>query len=134
MTLPVRAAAGSFALLGAVGLAIAMLGLYAVAARTVRLRTREIGVRIAFGANAAAVRSLVLRQSLDADRRGLVPRSRAGAHRDQFSPEHAVWIGALDLVTFVGVPACLVAAGLLAALRPARRASRVDPTVALREL
>ena len=55
---------GSFALLGAVALAIAMLGLYALAAHTVRLRTHEIGVRIALGAGAAAVRSRVLRQLL----------------------------------------------------------------------
>ena len=134
LTLPIRLAAAGLAGVGGVGLAIALLGLYAVSARAVRTRTREIGVRMALGANAGAVQAMVLRQSMAMLAGGLVPGLVLALIANSILRSTLYGLGTLDVVTFVGVPACLVTAGLLAALRPARRASRVDPTVALREL
>jgi predicted permease len=134
LTLPIRLAAAGLAGVGGVGLAIALLGLYAVSARAVRTRTREIGVRMALGANAGAVQAMVLRQSMAMLAGGLVPGLVLALIANGILRSTLYGLGTLDVVTFVGVPACLVTAGLLAALRPARRASRVDPTVALREL
>jgi len=133
-TLPVRAAAGSFALLGAVALAIAMLGLYAVAAHTVRARTHEIGVRIVLGAGAGAVKSMVLRQSLALIVGGLVPGLVLAFIAVGLLESTLFGIGSHDPLTFVAVPLGLIIVGIAATVVPAQRAARVDPAVALREL
>jgi predicted permease len=133
-TLPVRAAAGSFALLGVVALAIAMLGLYALAAHAVRSRTREIGVRIVLGAGAGAVKSMVLRQSLALIVGGLVPGLVLAFIAVGLLESTLFGIGSHDPLTFVAVPLGLVVVGIGATVVPARRAARVDPAVALRDL
>ena len=134
LTLPIRLAATGLAGVGGVGLAISLLGLYAVTARAVKTRTREIGVRMALGADAGAVQAMVLTQSMMMLAGGLAPGLVLALIANGVLHSTLYGIGPLDPLTFAGVPASLVAAGLLATLRPARRASRVDPTVALREL
>lgn len=134
LTLPIRLAAAALAGVGGVGLVIALLGLYAITARAVKTRTREIGVRMALGADAGAIQAMVLRHSMMMVAGGLVPGLLLAFIANGVLRSALYGIGPLDPLTFAGVPACLIAAGLLATLRPARRASRVDPKVALREL
>jgi predicted permease len=133
LTLPIRLAAAGLTGVGGAGLAIALLGLYAVSARAVKARTRQIGVRMALGANAGAVQAMVLRQSLTMVASGLVPGLLLAFIANGVLRSTLYGIATVDLVSFVGVPACMIAAGWLATLRPARRASRVDPAVVLRE-
>jgi len=120
-------------LLGMVTVLLSSIGLYALLAYSVTRRTREIGVRMALGADRATVRWQVLKQSLVLAGLGLavgVPSALAGT-------------GLLDALLY-GLtprdPRALAAAALImltvsvaAAYVPARRASRVDPMVALRE-
>jgi predicted permease len=134
VTQPIRLAAAALAGLGAVALTIAVLGLYAVAAHTVKSRTREIGVRMALGASRGAVRSMVLRQSLAMILGGVVPGLTIAFIAVNVLRSALFGIGAHDPLTFIGVPVGLVVVGVVATMRPAGRAARIDPTVALREL
>ena len=121
---------GSFALLA---LVLATLGIYGVVAYTVAERTREIGVRIALGAENADVFQLMVGQGLILTGAGLVLGLAASlaAHRVMSSLVYGVTT--TDPLTYVGVALFLGAVALSAAYLPARRATRVDPLVALRD-
>jgi predicted permease len=120
---------GAFA---ASALSLAVIGIYGVVSYTVTERTRELGVRMALGADAATTLRLVLGKSMllvgGGTAAGLVAslaitRVIAGLLYD---------VSPLDPMVFAGVSAVLAAAGFVASLIPARRATRVDPIVALR--
>jgi putative ABC transport system permease protein len=121
-----------FGAFGAVALVLAATGIFAVVAYAVERRTREIGIRMALGARAGAVVSLVVRQGTAYPALGLVAGlfGALGATRllraslYEVSPtEPRVLVTTVVLLAVSAVAACLV---------PARRATRVDPMVALR--
>lgn len=116
----------------ALALALSCIGLYGVISYAVAQRTRELGVRLALGASRRSVILLVFGQSGRLVIGG-VAIGLLGAYfgvRILESLLHGV--DARDLTTFASVPLLLGAVGLLAALLPARRASRVDPIIAMR--
>jgi len=120
-------------LLGLTALLLAAVGLYAVLAYAVRQRLPEFGVRMALGARASNVRSLVLGQGLMLVGAGLalgLPLAWAFA---RLLSSRLYRVGSFDLPTLAAVAAMLVAIGLVACLWPARRAAAVDPVVALRD-
>jgi ABC-type antimicrobial peptide transport system permease subunit len=119
-------------LFGALGLVLASIGVYGLLALQVTRRTREFGVRVALGATAAAVMRLVARQgarllALGFVAGGLAAWAAARLARHQFpdlpTANPFIWLGAA-VVLAIGVA--------LASWLPARRASRVDPIIALR--
>jgi predicted permease len=120
---------GSF---GAVGLTLGAIGLYGVMSYSVRRRTHEIGVRMALGARPGALLAMVLRQGLALTGVGLAIGLSVAVAVGRFSASLLYGISGTDLITFLTVPAVLVAAALVAIVIPARRAAQVDPIVALR--
>jgi len=121
--------------MGSMGLALAMIGLYGLVAYSVSRRTREIGIRVAVGANPHSVLAMVLQHgallSFGGTLMGLLASvAIRGALRAVFPFEDA---GNLDLSTYLIVVPALLAITLTAAFIPARRASRIDPLMALRQ-
>ncbi len=117
------------------GLAVAMalLGLYGVIAHSVRARTREIGIRMALGAEAGGLVRKVVLEGLVLGSVGVVVGIVAGLLSARVLSSLLFGVGEADPVTF-GTAVILMAAMIgLAALMPAVRATRIDPTVALRE-
>ena len=121
--------------LGLMGLLLAVVGLYGLVAYSVSRRTREIGIRIAVGADPGNVIRMVLRQGLTLGAAGVA----AGLVVSLFACRamtSATWFFSFDRVNpaiFVAIPTVLLAVTALAAWAPARRASRVDPMRALRD-
>jgi predicted lysophospholipase L1 biosynthesis ABC-type transport system permease subunit len=128
----VRLVAEVIAAVGAVGLALSVLGLYGVIAYSVSQRTREIGIRMAVGATSGRVLGMVLRQGLTLTAVGagfglvlaLAISTVIGSLLNGANPR--------DPAVYTAAMAVLVTVTLLAAYLPARRASRVDPQEALR--
>jgi putative ABC transport system permease protein len=116
-----------------VALLLAAVGTYGLMAHSVAERNREIGIRMAMGAEPAAVRSLVLRQGAALAGTGLAVGVVGALGLTRFLGAQLYEVGALDLRTFVAVPLFLGGVALLACWIPARRATRVDPVEALRE-
>jgi putative ABC transport system permease protein len=120
----------------ALALLLAAVGLYGIIAYTVARRRQEIGIRLALGAGRGAIARLVLRQGLALTAAGLaagIAAVIAGlAGGTGWIDSLLYGVSATDLTTFAVVPLLLVAVALLASLLPARRATRVDPLVALR--
>jgi len=117
-----------FVVLGPLLLILAAIGIYAVVSYTVSHRTAEIGVRIALGATGARVIAQIVREG----RRGSAIGATAGWVVAFLVAIHVVRGGSIDLTAFVGVPILLMVVGAVACWVPARRASHVDPVVALR--
>jgi predicted permease len=127
-----RLAGTLFGVFGITGLVLATVGLYGIMSYSVSRRTREIGIRIALGAQIGAVQRLIVRQGmlLTAIAVGLgVPVALVAA---KFSSSFLYGIRPHDVLTFVAVPMFLIAVALLACWIPALRASRIDPQTALR--
>jgi putative ABC transport system permease protein len=115
-----------------VALLLTMVGLYGVMAYSVTRRTREIGVRIALGASRSTVLAMVLRQALVLLAAGLVLGLAASLATDRLLQSMLFGVSAVNPAV-LGLSGLLVAlTGLLAAYLPARRATKVDPMVALR--
>ena len=113
-------------------LALAMLGIYGVLAYTVSRRSREIGLRMALGADCRGIRNMVVRQGALLVGVG-VALGLAGALVTTRALESLLFgVTTLDLPTLIAVPVMLVTVALAACYLPARRATRVDPMDALR--
>jgi len=113
-------------------LLLAGFGLYGVMAYSVAQRRREIGIRMALGAQSADVRSLVVRQAVWLGATGLIIGITGALAVSRVLGSLLFGVSSTDPLTFGGVSAALVTVLLLAAYLPARRATRVDPVVALR--
>jgi predicted permease len=123
-----RIPARMFVVLGPLLLVLAAIGIYAVVAYTVSHRTAEIGVRIALGATAALVVRQIVRETL----RVVGVGATVGFALAFLVAIHVMRGAPINLVIFLGVPALLMVVAAGASWLPARRASRVDPVVALR--
>ncbi|MEO8597348.1 MAG: ABC transporter permease [Candidatus Solibacter sp.] len=128
-----RLSAGLLAVFGCLALLLAVIGIYGVISYSVRQRTREIGVRMALGATVGDVRSMVMWEGMRLVAVGVA----VGA---AISLSLAGSLGSLlfltnprDGLTFTVVPAVLAVTGLVACWIPARRSTRVDPSMALRD-
>ena len=118
-----------FALLA---LVLATVGVYGIVSYSVSQRTREIGIRVALGAQAADVRALVLKNGIALACAG-VAFGLAGAFAlTRFLTTLLFGVTPTDRLTFVLVPLAMIAVALIAIMVPARRATKVDPLVALR--
>ena len=111
---------------------LAVIGVYAVLAYAVSERTREIGIRIALGAQRRSVLALIIRPAFGLIAAGLIAGGIGAAVSSRFLSSVLFEIGAWDPVTFVGSAVLLAGTGLLASYLPARRAAGVDPIRALR--
>ena len=121
---------GAFA---ALALGLASLGLYGVISYSAKQRTREIGVRVALGAGERDIVWLILGQGLVVALAGIALGLAGAAAVTRVVSTFLVGVSATDPITFAGVPALLLAVAIVASFLPARRASRVDPNVALRD-
>jgi putative ABC transport system permease protein len=117
---------------GALALVLAAVGIYGVVSYTVSLRTREVGIRMALGASRRAVLAMVLGQGMRVIGAGLAAGICASLVLTRFLATLLYEIRATDVATFAGVAVVLVFVALVANYLPARRASNVDPVVALR--
>ena len=117
---------------GALALLLAAIGLYGVASYAVAQRTREIGVRMALGAQPASVLTLVLGNGMVLVAIGLGVGLVASYLVAGAMSALVVGINPHDPLTFVATPALLAIIALLASYVPARRATRIDPLLALR--
>ena len=130
--IPQRIAGAVAGSLGVVGLLPAAIGIYGVTSYSVNRRVREIGIRVALGADGASVLRLILRQGVTLTLIGVAIGLVAGALMSLVVRSLLFGISALDPVTFGGGAALFMAVAVAASLGPARRATRVDPIVALR--
>jgi putative ABC transport system permease protein len=115
-----------------IALALATVGIYGVMAFSVTQRTREIGIRMALGAKRRDVLGLMARQALGVTWAGIAFGVGGACALTRFLASFLYGVQPTDITTFVMVPSALVAVSLLACYIPARRATKVDPMVALR--
>jgi predicted permease len=127
-----RMAAGLIGLFGVVALSLAAIGLYGIIAHWVSLRTREIGIRMALGAQPASVRNIVVRQCLQLALKGIVLGLVCSLALTRLMSSVLYGVSATDPLTFAVASLLLAGVALGAGIAPARRATRVDPMIALR--
>jgi putative ABC transport system permease protein len=120
------------AALAGVALLLSGIGIYGVVAYSVGQRTSEIGIRMALGAEARDVRRMVLRQAMRPVMAGIVIGLLLSAAATRLLSSLLYHVAATDPLTFAVVPSILLLIAIAAALIPARRATRVAPTAALR--
>ena len=121
-----------FVAFGVTALLLAAIGIYGVTTYVVAQSTQEIGIRMALGAQRRDVLKLVLTSAMSLVLIGTVI-GLAGAYAITRLMSHLLFqVTATDLATFVAVPMVLLTVALVACLIPARRATKVDPLVALR--
>jgi predicted permease len=120
------------AIAASVALLLGVVGIYGVIAYVATRRTREIGIRIALGAQAGDVRRMFLRRGLWLTTAGVALGIAVALVLTRVMSALLFGVGPMDPMTYVAVSATLAGVALLATYLPARRASRVDPLVALR--
>ena len=127
--------AGTSGLLGILALALAMIGLYGVLSHLVARRTREMGIRMALGADRARILRMMMADGCRPVALGIVVGLGFGAlARVAMRPIFVRLLPAMDAGALIAVPLFFVVFALAACYLPARRAAQVDPSVALRNL
>jgi ABC-type antimicrobial peptide transport system permease subunit len=121
-----------FGVFGGIGLVLATVGLYGVMSYTVSRRTREIGIRIAMGAQPGTVERLVLRQGLVLTVIAMALGWPAAWMLSKLAGSFLYGIQPHDALTFAVVPPFLAVIALIACWFPARRAASIEPMQALR--
>jgi len=116
----------------AVALVLAVVGLYGVISYGVAQRTREIGVRVALGAEPSAVARLVIGSGLRLAAAGVAIGAAGAVAATRVLSGMLFGVSAVDPTTFAGTTLVVAAIALLASYLPARRALRIDPAEALR--
>jgi ABC-type antimicrobial peptide transport system permease subunit len=127
-----RLAGTLFGVFGGVGLVLAAVGLYGVTSYSVSRRTREIGIRMALGAQSGKVQRLIVWQGMLLAMIALVLGLGAAFAVTKLFTSILYGIRPHDILTFTVVPLFLAGVAFLACWIPSRRAARVDPLVALR--
>jgi putative ABC transport system permease protein len=122
-----------FALFGGLALALATVGVYGVIAHSVSQRSQEIGVRIALGARAADILRMVVGGGMRLVLAGVVIGGLSALVLGRILESQLHGVSATDPLAFTAAVGVLVAVAALACYLPARRATRVDPILALRE-
>jgi ABC-type antimicrobial peptide transport system permease subunit len=117
---------------GGLALLLSAIGLYGVLALAVSGRTREIGIRMALGAQSSTVARLILREGLKLTLFGVIIGLISAGALTRFLSSFLYGVAQYDWLTFVGVATLLSGVALLACWLPARRATKVDPLTALR--
>jgi putative ABC transport system permease protein len=127
-----RFAMALLAIFALLAVLLATVGLYAVVAYTVSQRTREIGIRMALGAQAREVRRMVVGQAIRLVAVGLGLGAAGALALTHFMRKMLFGVSAADPATYMAVAALLAVVAIAASWLPAHRASRVDPMIALR--
>jgi predicted permease len=128
----VRAGAAMFTIFGVLALGLAVVGLYGVKAYSVARRTREIGIRMALGAQRGTVLRMIMREGSIMVLCGVVLGLFLAMASGKILSGILYEVGPLDPVAFTAAPLLLAAAALIATWLPARRATKVNPMRALR--
>jgi ABC-type antimicrobial peptide transport system permease subunit len=128
----VRAGAALFSIFGGLALVLATVGVYGVKAYSVARRTREIGIRMALGAQRGTVQWMILCEGAVMLASGVLLGMLLAAGTGKLISGMLYNVGAFDPLAFTIAPVVLAAAALLATWLPARRATRVSPMAALR--
>jgi putative ABC transport system permease protein len=121
-----------FLAMGSVALLMALTGVYAIGAFAVNERKREIGIRLAFGAEQGDIRKLVIARGVRLLAAGLVLGVAGALVLTRCASSLLFQVSSTDPVTFIGAVLLLAAVALAASYLPARRAAKVDPMAALR--
>jgi predicted permease len=128
----VRAGAAMFSIFGGLALILAVIGLYGIKAYSVARRTREIGIRMALGAQRAEVLRMIMREGSIMLLCGVALGLLLAVATGKILSGILYGVGALDPIAFATAPLLLTVAALIATWIPARRATRVNPMIALR--
>jgi len=128
-----RMGASLLAVFAGLSLILAVIGIYGVMAYSVNQRRRELGIRMALGASQGEVLRLVVQQGLRLTTMGVIVGLAVSFAASRLIATMLFDVSPTDVVTFVAVPLMLALAALMASYIPARRATRIDPMVALRD-
>jgi ABC-type antimicrobial peptide transport system permease subunit len=120
--------------MGAIGLLLAMIGLYGVMTHVAASRTAEVGIRMALGASRPRIRQEMLLRSLKVVARGVALGALASLALTPLFRTFLAGVSPFDPIAFVGAAILLTMVGLMASYIPALRSSRLDPMRALRQL
>lgn len=129
---PARLGGATLGIFGILGMILAAIGIYSVMAYSVSQRLREIGIRMALGADQGSVVGMVVRKGMGLVTIGVVLGLGAALAASRLMAGMIYGVSAIDPATFFGVPGLLCVVALLATFVPARRAAAVDPMGTLR--
>lgn len=129
---PTRAGAVSALALAVLAMALAAIGIYGVTSYVVSQRTREVGIRLALGAEPPAIRWLIVRQAMRSVGIGALVGLPLAAVVSMTASKMLLGVHPLDPIAFLGACVFLCGVAFVASYVPARRATRVNPVIALR--